>query len=177
LSKVSFPEYHRQLLLFFGFLGAIAIAALVLVISSPSKFEPALPQQGVPQALWPHLHSYFVVVVFAWSVVAVCSVFGSFATAILGAIREGEPLTKVERALFVYWNFTLAICILALMFAIPLTVYPSTHVGAGLIGSAEFIIGGAFYFLVYLRGREFSRQRKTQLPHQQPMAEQTPSSD
>lgn len=164
-----------------GFLGAIAVAALVLVIQSPKEFEPFIPTPGgtASQGVIPgiHLHAYFVVLVFALSLVAVCSIFGGFTAALLGSIKESEQPRRVEWFQFWYLNVTLTVAILALVIAIPLMVYPSSHVGAEGIGIAELFIVVPFYVLLFLRGREYTKLQRRKQPRKQATTQETPNSD
>ncbi len=176
MSRVSLTEYNRQLLLFIGFLGAIAVAALVLVIQSPGKFEPFIQTPGAPIGVGYHLHAYFAALVAALTVVAVCSVFGGYSMAVLGA-KDEEAFSKFDFWLFVFAVLNLSIALLALLVAIPLMVLPSSPKGAEYIVIFEGIIGGLFFVILTLRNREARKIQAKELCNQQSAKQETPSSE
>jgi uncharacterized protein YacL len=166
VSEISFGEYHRQLLLFVGFIGAIAVAALVLVLQNPSRFEPVV--LGRPA------HGYFAVVVLALSLVAVCSIFGGYAMAILGS-KADEKIAHADVALFWFAILNLTISIVALMGAIPLMVAPSSPRGAGCILLFEIVMGVLFFGISAVRNREARKMLQRERQEQQSKVQQTPS--
>jgi hypothetical protein len=116
-----------------GLFGALAVAAVVLVLQSPDKFKTSFAGIG-PQA-------YFTDVVTLLSLVAVLSIVGSVASAFVAAGLTFKPLVR-------FTSFITGVALAALAMSLPLLLLPTDMVAAQIV--AVVGIGSVIVFFALM---------------------------
>lgn len=120
-----------QILLVSGFLGAIGLAALVLILQTPKPFErPMWFLSG---------HQFFALIV---SLLALMVVLATFAS--LTGVDLAAGIYKPESAMDMLNVYTFFGAFLVLMIVLPLILLPLTPLGAGLVVAGEVVLFGVF---------------------------------
>jgi hypothetical protein len=121
------PTFDQQVLAALGFLGGIAFAGLVFILSTPDSFRVPVGFLSANQ--------YFG---FLTTVLATASVFCIFSAVGLASVGSSEPdLTKWSGPFSLICTLV-GIC--ALLIAIPLLLFPFTLYGAYVISVLEAIL-------------------------------------
>jgi len=127
------------MLLVAGFLGALGVTALVLILQSPKAFQE-------PEWLL-NKHEFSAILVVLLALLIVFSVFTAVEEVdIASGSRSGDSLSAK------FGNLTLYGAWIALMIVLPLLLVPFTPLGAGGIATVEFIM-----LLIALYARAKSR--------------------
>jgi hypothetical protein len=131
----SESPFHEQVLLVNGFLGGIAFTGLILVLTDPSTFQPAIFKQ------WAVIYFYVLIAILA----------GSSALCILASLAEmqlagGMVLPGSSTELF--GTITSTLGLMGFGAALTMLIFPFTPTGAGLVFLMEVILWIVLGFIV-----------------------------
>jgi hypothetical protein len=136
-SKIL-KDFHQQGILIMGFLGGIAFAGLVLVISAKTTLESPQASQTVISNGFKSADQYFNVLLVLLAIISVLSFYGSFAMLQVGS---GRVSGKGET----FFDWLALACMLGTMFGLMLLLYylllPFTVDGARDLLGVELGLG------------------------------------
>lgn len=124
-------RFGQQALVAAGFFGAVAVAALALVLQQPSRFEI--------QVLSTPKHVYFDGLIGLLAFGSLACIFGAW-----GLSYVASGLTKRDSSLDKFSGYMLGLGLGAVMFSIPFLIIPSSHI-VGVIILIVFFVGLASF--------------------------------